>query len=214
MRVGLIAEQRLAPVPGGTGRYAGEVGASLVATAAPGDQVSIWTAWHRDADAARVAGASGPHRLPLPRRGLTLAWEHRRGPAPTGVDVVHATTPLLPPRRRSALVVTIHDTVPWSHPETLTPRGVSWHRRMAAVAAREADAVVVPSNAMGEQLDRLLGLGDRLRVIGLGVGADIGLPADAAARAERMRLPAGGYWLALATVEPRKGLDVLIAALA
>ena len=36
--------------------------------------------------------------------------------------------------------MTIHDAVPWSHPETLTPRGAAWHRAMAKRAERYADA--------------------------------------------------------------------------
>src|SRR5262249_56846324 len=38
--------------------------------------------------------------------------------------------------------------------------------------------------------------------------------ADGGERAVRLGLPAGGYLLSLATLEPRKGLDVLLAALA
>jgi glycosyltransferase involved in cell wall biosynthesis len=137
------------------------------------------------------------------------------GPAPgTGPDVVHAPTLLLPPRRGRPLVVTIHDAVPWTHPETLTPRGVRWHRAMAARAAGSADAVVVPTRAVEQILRRHLEL-PRVEVIGEGVTAALAsLPADAAERRRRLDLPTGGYLLSLATVEPRKGLDVLLAALA
>jgi glycosyltransferase involved in cell wall biosynthesis len=111
-------------------------------------------------------------------------------------------------------VVTIHDAVPWTHPGTLTPRGVDWHRAMAARVARTADAVVVPTQAVADALADLLPLGNRVRVIGEGVSTDIEPPLDAASRAKAMRLPAGGFLFTFATLEPRKGLDVLIAALA
>jgi glycosyltransferase involved in cell wall biosynthesis len=39
-------------------------------------------------------------------------------------------------------------------------------------------------------------------------------PPDSADRAARLRLPSTGFLLSLATLEPRKGLDVLLAALA
>jgi glycosyltransferase involved in cell wall biosynthesis len=39
-------------------------------------------------------------------------------------------------------------------------------------------------------------------------------PAEVAARAERLGLPEEGFLLTLATLEPRKGLDVALAALA
>ena len=213
MRVGLVLEQCLAPVPGGTGRYSRELAAALARRAPAGASVVGVTAWHRSVSAAVVAGVEGPRRLVLPRRPLVAAWERGLGPGVTG-DVVHAPTPLAPPRRGRPLVVTVHDAVPWTHPETLTPRGVRWHRRAVERAARSADLLVVPTNAVADELARHVGIdADRLRVVGHGVSSDLVVPADAEARARRMELP-DGYLLTVATLEPRKGLSVLLAALA
>jgi glycosyltransferase involved in cell wall biosynthesis len=210
----MMLEQALAPVPGGTGRYARELALALTASAPPGDVVQAWTAWHRDTVAARLPGAPPVRRLPLPRRPLIAAWE--RGapwPVPRGVDVVHAPTLLAPTGTSVPLVVTAHDAVPWTHPETLTPRGVAWHRRMAERVAARADAVVVPTRAVADALVGYLDL-PHVVVIGEGVSGDLARPADAGERARRLGLPDGGFLLTLATLEPRKGLDVLIAALA
>ena len=131
--------------------------------------------------------------------------------------MVHAPTLLVPPvRRGQRLVVTIHDAVPWTHPATLTPRGVRWHRQMAERAVGAADAVVVPTEAVAAELVRYLRpRPGQLQVIGEGVADTVrSLPPDAAARARRLALPDGGYLLTLATLEPRKGLDVALAALA
>jgi glycosyltransferase involved in cell wall biosynthesis len=213
VRVGVVLEQALGPVPGGTGRYALEVAAALHGTAGPGDSVTPWTAWHRDTAAARVAGLPVPRRLPLPRRGLIAAWERGvRWPVPRDVDVVHAPTLLAPTGVGVPLVVTVHDAVPWTHPETLTPRGVAWHRRMAERVAARADAVVVPTWAVADALGAHLDL-RRVEVIGEGVSGELAVPADADERARRLGLPDGGFLLTLATLEPRKGLDVLISAL-
>ena len=213
VRLGILLEQCLGPVPGGTGRYARELAGALAAGAPAGATVTAWTAWHRDVAAARVPGVAGPRRLPLPRRPLTLAWERGSGPRPRGVDLVHAPTPLAPPRRGTPLVVTVHDAVPWTHPETLTPRGVSWHRAVIERAAREADALVVPTRAVAEELNRHVAMSRPPHVVGEGVSADLELPADADARAATLDLPEQPYLVTLATVEPRKGLDVLLAAL-
>jgi glycosyltransferase involved in cell wall biosynthesis len=210
-RVGFLVEQCLAPVPGGTARYSRELAAALAQTAPQGFAVEGWTALHASTAAAVVAGVDGPHRLPLGRRALIAAWERGVGPVPHA-DVVHAPTLLAPPRRGRPLVVTIHDAVPWTHPETLTQRGVTWHRRMGARVAASADVVVVPTYAVAAELARHLDVGDRVTVVPEGADALV-VPPDAAARRTRLGLP-DEYLFSLATLEPRKGLDVLVAALA
>ncbi len=212
MDVGILLEQCLAPVPGGTGRYSRELAAALARRAPTGSSVRGAVAWHRDVEAARVAGVGGPRRLLMGRRPLIAAWERGLGPSVPG-DVVHAPTPLAP-RRRRPLVVTVHDAVPWTHPETLTPRGVSWHRTMVERAARTADLMVVPTQAVADELARHVEVSaERLLVVGHGVSADLAVPHDAAERAQRMALPER-FLLTVATLEPRKGLSVLLAALA
>lgn len=209
MRLGVVLEQCLAPVPGGTGRYSREVAAALARSAGPEDLVEGVVAWHRSTGAACVPGVRGPRRLPLPRRGLVAAWERGRGPQVPG-DVVLAPTPLFPPGPAPRVVV-VHDAVPWTHPDTLTPRGVAWHRAQVARAAREAALVVVPTAAVADELRRHVPLRELL-VVGEGVTGDLALPADADARAARMQLPER-YLLTVATLEPRKGLDVLLEAM-
>ncbi len=142
MRIGLLVEQLLSPVPGGTGRFSQQLAAALARTAATGDDVESWTAWHRNTVAAEITGVRGPRRLGLPRRPLIAAWQRRRGPGPRGAQLVHAPTLLVPPPRVPT-VVTIHDAVPWTHPDTLTPRGVAWHRSMAAAVVGEGATIAV-----------------------------------------------------------------------
>jgi glycosyltransferase involved in cell wall biosynthesis len=207
VQVGLLLEQCLAPVPGGTGRYSRELALALAAAAPDGSSVQGVTAFHRSP--LTVPGIS-VDRLPLPRRALVAAWERGLGPAVPG-DLVHAPTPLHPARRTTPLVVTVHDAVPWTHPQTLTPRGVGWHRAMVGRAAQTADLVVVPTQAVADELTRHLPLRDVL-VVGEGVSADLALPADAEERALALQLPER-YLLTVSTLEPRKGLRELVAAL-
>ena len=210
-QLSVIVEQCLAPVPGGTGRYAAQIARALAAAPRPGWTVRPVTAWHRDVRAAVVPGAGRPARLPAGHRVLGELWFRGLPPWVRGT-AVHATTPLAPPRG-DGVIVTVHDAVPWTHPETLSPRGVRWHRVMVGRAMDRARAIVVPSAVVADDLAGIFpAAADRLVVIGHGV-TELPAPADGADRRRRLGLPER-YVLAIATLEPRKGLDVLIEAMA
>src|SRR5438552_968697 len=213
MRVALILEQCLNRVPGGTGRYTREMAKAIAVGNDSASTVTGWTAAHRNVDAARIAPLQGPRSLGLPRRALAAAWERGAGPAPRAADIIHAPTLLAPPRRSVPLVVTIHDAVPWTHPEALTLRGRNWHRRMGERVAGSADAVVVPTRAVAAELSQHLELGGRVHVVGEGVSLELAEPPDADARIAAMALPEK-YFALVGTVEPRKGIDIALDALA
>jgi glycosyltransferase involved in cell wall biosynthesis len=210
MRVGLVVDQLFAPVPGGTGRYAGELAAALALTVPPESSLQYWSAWHRPNPPA-VGGASALRQLPLPSKVLSRMWERGQGPAPRDADVIHATTLLVPPKRRAALVVTIHDVVPWTHPATLTPRGLGFHRRMGARAASEADLIVAPTVAVATQIRDILSPRAEVIAVHPGFSSVLNVPVDAGLRrAHHVR--ADHYVLFVGTAEPRKGLDTLLGA--
>jgi glycosyltransferase involved in cell wall biosynthesis len=209
MRVALMVEQLQSRIPGGTGRYAAELARALERTRVPADELAGW-----------VAGGTGG-RLDLPIRVHSLGthalllsrlWERGLGPAPRNADVVHATTLLVPPKRPVALVVTIHDVVPWTHPETLTPRGAGFHRRMGARAAREADLIVTPTLAVADQVRHTLAPRGEVISVAPGFSSDLSVPDDARQR-RACHVGEGGYLLFVGTSEPRKGLDTLLDAL-
>jgi glycosyltransferase involved in cell wall biosynthesis len=202
----VLAEQLLAPVPGGTGRYTAELLPALARTAPPGWTVSSVVARHADVTAAQVEGIEGPRVLKLPPRGLIGLWQ-LGVPWWPGGDAVHAPTPFAPPRAPAGrtLTVTVHDTVPWTHPETLTARGVSWHRSMIARAARRSSGLIVPTRAVADELAVLVDVTVPVRVVPHGVTVAKGsAPLDLPER----------YVLAVGTIEPRKGMDVLVDAVA
>src|SRR5690606_5753488 len=101
-----IADQLLAPVPGGTGRYTRELLRAMAAAAPAGWELATVVSRSGDPAAARIPGVAGPRVLPLPRRALSAAWEHGL-PLWPGGDAVHAMTPLAPPARNRHLVVTV-----------------------------------------------------------------------------------------------------------
>lgn len=219
----VVVDQVVAPVPGGIGRYAEELTRHLIATAPSGcDVAGVVSAVGKDELAhirTLLPDLAELERLPLPRRELSLAWQ---GGLVGGVakNMVHAPSVLAPlvkhdrftdPGRQT--VVTVHDTVPWTHPETLTPRGVQFHRSMIKRAWKYADAVVVPTHAVAGALNEIHRFDDRLRVIGGAPSGRLRTPVDADLRAERLGLPER-YVLAVGTLEPRKGLVHLIEGLA
>jgi glycosyltransferase involved in cell wall biosynthesis len=219
----VVVDQVVAPVPGGIGRYAEELTRHLIENAPEGcDVAGIVSAVGRDEIAhirTLLPGLADLDRLALPRRELSLAWQG--GIVGTvGRGMVHSPSVLAPlvkhnrfsePGRQT--VVTVHDTVPWTHPETLTPRGVQFHKAMVKRAWKHADAVVVPTHAVAGALNEIHRFDDRLRVIGGAPSGRLRTPVDADLRAERLGLPER-YVLAVGTLEPRKGLRYLIEALA
>jgi len=219
----VVLEQLVAPVPGGIGRYAEELTRQLIATAPEGASVVGFVPSsppdRYDDLEARLPGLARLEKSALDRRMLAEAWRHgviERG-ARGIVHTMSLMAPLAPhdrvhrPARQT--VVTIHDAIPWTHPETLTRRGAAWHRAMGRRAERYADAVVVPTHAVAEELLDHLDLGDRIRVIGGAVGSSLRLPGDAETRADALELPRR-FVLSVGTVEPRKGIPALITALA
>ena len=206
-----MVDQLFAPVPGGTGRYAGELAAALALAIPEGSSLQTWSAW-RGLRHPISSGTPGLRELPLGSKVLARMWERGLGPAPRDADVVHATTLFLPPRRCAALVVTIHDVVPWTHPELLTPRGVVFHRRMGARAAREADLIVTPTVAVADQVRDILSPAADVTAVPPGFSAALGVPDDASERRPRFARH-DGYLLFVGTSEPRKGLDTLLGAL-
>ncbi|MCS6568241.1 glycosyltransferase family 4 protein [Curtobacterium flaccumfaciens pv. flaccumfaciens] len=219
----VIVDQIVAPVPGGIGRYAEELARHLVEHAPSGCEVAgVVSAVGSDEMAhlrTLLPGLSDLQRLPLPRRELSLAWQ---GGFVGGIakGMVHAPSVLAPlvkhdrfqdPGRQT--VVTVHDVVPWTNPETLTPRGVHFHKAMVKRAWKHADAVVVPTHAVAGALNEIHRFDDRLRVIGGAPSGRLRLPVDADLRAERLGLP-DRYVLAVGTLEPRKALASLIEAMA
>ncbi|MDF2442377.1 MAG: hypothetical protein JWR01_580 [Subtercola sp.] len=219
----VVVDQILSPVPGGIGRYTEELTRELITTAPRDCFVEAIVAAHPPASItdlkSRLPGLAGVMRTPLGRRELSAAWQHGLLTGPSH-GMVHATSLLAPLTRHDQLhqpgdqiAVTIHDVVPWTHPQTLTAHGVAWHKAMARRARKYADAVVVPTHAVAQELARYVNFGERVRVIGGAVSSALRVPADADAHAAALGLP-DSYVLAVGTLEPRKGLSSLIAALA
>jgi glycosyltransferase involved in cell wall biosynthesis len=220
----VIVDQLVSPVPGGLGRYTEELTRSLISTA-PTDCVvegivSATTPENYETIEAALPGLAGLHKTALARRELAAAWQ--LGVATSaGHGLVHAPGLFAPLRRHdrtkdeTQVAVTVHDVLAWTHPESLTPTTVARAKLMLKRARKHADAIVVPSHALADQLRDVMDFGDRVRVIGGAVSSNLALPTNSAAAEEiavRLGLP-DEFILTAGTLEPRRALTALITAL-
>ncbi|MDQ2957768.1 MAG: glycosyltransferase family 4 protein, partial [Actinomycetota bacterium] len=156
------------------------------------------------------AGVRSVHR-PVPARLLHRCWLRGDLPAAewlTGrAEIVHGTNFVLPSPRRAAGVVTVHDLAFLRFPE-LVDRASLDYRSLVPRAVSRAARILVPTQAVADELSEAYPAAvGRLRVTPLGV--------DPGWFGVLPRPPAGldaGYLLAVGTLEPRKGLDVLLQA--
>ncbi len=134
-----------------------------------------------------------------------------------GADVAHFTNGIVPLRRPTATVVTIHDMslrlLPGCHPV----RRVVLNRPLMDLAARSADAVITVSESARRDIVRHYGLReDRVHVV-YEAAAPQFRPVtnpDEIQRVRRRYSLSGRIILYVGTVEPRKNLPVLISAFA
>jgi glycosyltransferase involved in cell wall biosynthesis len=219
----VIIDDMLASTPNGIKRYTEELTWALIEHAPTGCYVEgIVSATTEDEHAdvlAKLPGIKNVYRSPLGRRELVAAWQHGFTHIPGG-GMIHATSLLAPLSRHDRLhdaghqiVVTIHDVNAWTNPQSLGSRRVAWHKAMIQRANKYADAIVVPSHAVAEQLAEIVNFGERVRVIGGAVSPRLTLPTDAEARAKHLALPSD-YLLAMGDLDPRRGITHLLEALA
>jgi glycosyltransferase involved in cell wall biosynthesis len=151
---------------------------------------------------------------PMPARPLHLIWAHRSFPPIewfTGpADVVHGTNFVVPPTRRAARVVTVHDLTAVRFPE-LCDASTLMFPDLVRRAVADGAWVHTPSRFVADEVVAELGaLPERVRVVHHGIpghGSRTGVPAG-------LVMPEGThrYVLALGTVEPRKDLPGLVRA--
>ena len=218
----VIVDQLVAPVPGALGRYTLDLTRAIVAAAPRGCEVEAIVSSSPPADYDRVLheipGLSGLYKTTLARRELAAAWQLGLTTSP-GSGMIHGTSLFAPLRKHdreadgNQVVVTVHDVLAWTHPEALSGASVAWQKAMMKRARRHADAVVVPTHALADQLGLVADFGDRIRVIGTAPRSGLVIGPDAPLRAARLGLPTE-YIVVPGTLEPRKGLVDVLAALA
>jgi glycosyltransferase involved in cell wall biosynthesis len=163
----------------------------------------------------RYPGIPVTHR-PVPARLLQQLWTHTEVPPVEWLagrcDVFHATNFVLPPTRRAAGVVMVHDLTYALHADTVTP-AVRRYRTLVPRSVRRARVVVCPARATADDVSQYFGL-DPARVVVTPHGVDRSWlearPPGLDQRAQ-LGLPPR-YVVAVGTREPRKNLHVVLAA--
>ncbi|MEQ1737349.1 MAG: glycosyltransferase, partial [Rhodoglobus sp.] len=214
----VIVDEMLSTAAGGVARYTEELTRELIDTAPRGVYVEAFVAASTEAQYARVLerlpGLTDLHKSALERRELNAAWQHGFTRLP-GTGIVHAPSLFAPLARHDRLnaseqiAVTVHDTIAWTNPGALTARQVAWHKAMVKRAERYADAIVVTSHTVADQLSEIAAVGDRLRVISGAPSSALRLPHDADLLAAELELPER-YVLAFGGLDAGHEIDHLI----
>ncbi|WP_225753651.1 glycosyltransferase family 1 protein [Actinotalea sp. Marseille-Q4924] len=199
---------------GGVGRY---VDALLPEVARAGVDVVVAC---QERDAAGFAETVPTAEIVAVRhrgRAARLAWEQVALPAlqrSTRPDVLHSPHYTLPAAGRTPVAVTLHDATFFSHPDHHSAVKRQFFRRAIRVAARRADAVVVPSRATAEEVERYVGRpAGSVHVAPHGVDLERFRPQDPAVLARcaaRLGLEGRPYVAFLGTLEPRKNVPALV----
>jgi glycosyltransferase involved in cell wall biosynthesis len=208
------------PDPRGAGRYTVELARALgrrqdldLTLVSRSADARRWSTWAPSASV--LASAPGP-------RPLRLAWEQLSLPRlldGQALDVHHGPHYTMPERSRLPKVVTIHDLTFFDHPEWHERSKVPFFRRAIRRAVRKASVLVCVSQPTARRLQELLDPRCPVVVAPHGVDPARFRPAEAGEVSQdedRALLDQAGvpesYVAFLGTIEPRKGVDLLVRA--
>jgi glycosyltransferase involved in cell wall biosynthesis len=150
----------------------------------------------------------------MPARPLHAAWARAEVPPLEwlvgAADVVHGTNYVVPPTRRAARVVTVHDLTTVRYPELCNSATLAFPGLVRRALAHGAWVHTHSSAVAAEVVDVFGADPARVRAVASGVPPLVAPDEGAAAR----YLPPGveRYVLAIGTAEPRKDLPGLVAA--
>lgn len=150
------------------------------------------------------------HHLGVPLRAIHAAWRWLDRPRAEqlvrgGADLVHSVD-LIPPPTRLPLVLTVHDLVTRELPTLHDSRNAKLQAQRLA-ALRNAAAVLAVSQSTADSLAEFGVAAERIHVTPNGL-TRLPAPPGASPAVE------GSFILAVGTLEPRKGHEILLRAIA
>jgi glycosyltransferase involved in cell wall biosynthesis len=206
------------PRPAGAGVYAIELVRAMVEHDRR-DGYALFTrgAW---ADAMTTGKANWRiERVAAGSRSARLAWEQAQLPGALGrlgIDVLHSTHHTLPlVGVRCKRVVTIHDVTFFRIPDRYPPARRLYMQTLTRLAARAADAIIVPSNTVRDDVVRVLRVpASKVTAVYEAAGAQYRpIPLDAAEAVVHEYGIDGPYVLSVGSLEPGKNRGRLIRAM-
>ena len=145
-----------------------------------------------------------------------VLWDLQRASG-RGFDALHCPFYYPPPAPHCPVTVAVHDLLVLEHPEWFRPRFGNTLRLMIPRGARRADLVVTGSRCVADALVAICGVArERIRLVGYGLDhRHFAPPAAAQVTAARATLDLDRpYLLQVGALEPRRGVDLAIAAVA
>lgn len=215
-------DQMIPPVLGDIGAYTRDLARALIRTAPRGCSTEAIIASHDEEHLKELMQRLTPlpriHKTTLKRRELTTAWQLGVATPQLSSGLIHSPTLLAPLIRHDVsdgtqITVTLHDTLAWTHPKSFTATTVASQKAFLKRARKHADALVVPTHAVAEQLSEIADFGDRVRVVSGAVPSTLRLPVNPDARAQELGLP-NEYIVVSGSLDPRRGVMETIAAMA
>ena len=162
----------------------------------------------------RLPAGIASRQRPMPARPLHAAWAHGSLPPAEWFvgrqDVIHGSNFVVPPARRAARVVTVHDLTVVRFPELCDAPTLAYPALIRR-AVSEGAWVHTPSSFVAAEVVEEFGVDpERVRAVHHGV-PELPEPTGGA-----LRLPDGcrRYVLAVGTVEPRKDYPLLVRSFA
>lgn len=200
--------------PTGVGTFCAGLLGGLVGR--PDLEVSAFAvSWRRrGAIVGRVPEGVSVAQRAMPARPLHLLWEHARVPALEWfvgrTDVVHGTNYVVPPTRRAARVMSVHDLTTVRFPELCDRATLAYPLLVRRALADGAWVHTHCDYIAAEVIDHFGADPARVRAIAPGVPSLP--PSDVESAARHLPLGTTRYVLAVGTHEPRKDLPGLVRA--
>lgn len=212
MRVGLDLLYLRPGATGGTETYARELAPRL---AAAGVELTAFVS--REAAEADVAPGARTVVLPARNRAQWVLAEQLllpRAARRAGCQVVHGLAGTVPLRGAFARVVTVHDVLFTTHPETTGRLRAAAFAVMVRAAARTADLVLVDTVRGGDTLGRAMTVRAAIRRVPLGVAGPAVSPAPERMVRDMLGLGDRAVLLCTSGRLPHKNVARLLEAMA